>query len=188
MFIQNELWKREQIEEIAPLTWEQLNNRPEWVCELMKILEEEEQYWFRRSHETWLHKGDTNTEFFHRIANGRKRNNTILFLENEDGIIKGGEDLLKYATEYYKNLFGPENSKSIPLDPDCWGEEEKLTSVESEKLCRPFTEEEIKYALFQMEHNKAAGPNSMPIEFFQTCWDIIKSDIVEMFNDFHKQA
>jgi hypothetical protein len=60
--------------------------------------------------------------------------------------------------------------------------------VENEKLCRPFTKEEIKYALFQMEHNKAASPNSMPIEFFQTCWDIIKSDIVEMFNDFHKQA
>ena len=37
-----------------------------------------------------------------------------------------------------------------------------------------------------MEHNKAAGPDSIPIEFFQTCWEIIKEDIVELFDDFHK--
>lgn len=37
-----------------------------------------------------------------------------------------------------------------------------------------------------MEKNKAAGPDSIPIEFYQTCWDIIKQDIIEIFYDFHK--
>lgn len=37
---------------------------------------------------------------------------------------------------------------------------------DNEFLVRPFSEEEIKEALFQMEKNKAAGPDSMPIEFF----------------------
>lgn len=36
-----------------------------------------------------------------------------------------------------------------------------------------------------MEKNKAAGPNKIPIEFYQTCWDIYKNDIVMLFNDFH---
>ena len=36
-----------------------------------------------------------------------------------------------------------------------------------------------------MEKNKAAGPDKIPIEFYQTCWDIIKSDIIELFEDFH---
>jgi hypothetical protein len=54
--------------------------------ELMKILEEEELYWYKRAHEKWLYEGahekwlyegDGNTEFFHRVANGRKRKNTI---------------------------------------------------------------------------------------------------------------
>jgi hypothetical protein len=52
-------------------------------------------------------------------------------------------------------------------------------------LCKPFTVEQIEYALFRMEKNKAAGPDSIPIEFFQTCWAIVKDDIVELFNDFH---
>ena len=37
-----------------------------------------------------------------------------------------------------------------------------------------------------MEKNKAAGPDSIPIEFYQACWKIIKKDIVQLFADFHQ--
>lgn len=37
-----------------------------------------------------------------------------------------------------------------------------------------------------MERNKAPGPNKIPIEFCQCCQDIVKRDIVDLFNDFHK--
>jgi hypothetical protein len=36
----------------------------------------------------------------------------------------------------------------------------KLGNDENENLCRPFTEKEIETASFQMEHNKAAGPDN----------------------------
>lgn len=45
--------------------------------------------------------------------------------------------------------------------------------------------EKIKRALFLTKKNKAAGPDSIPIEFYQASWDIIKEDIVELFNDFY---
>jgi len=32
-----------------------------------------------------------------------------------------------------------------------------------------------------MEKNKAAGPDKIPIEFFQACWSIVKIDVVEEF-------
>ena len=57
---------------------------------------------------------------------------------------------------------------------------------ENDKLSSPFTEDEIKFALFSMEKNKAAGSDKIPIEFYQACWDIIKGDIMELFEDFHK--
>jgi hypothetical protein len=34
--------------------------------------------------------------------------------------------------------------------------------------------EEVKFALFSMAPNKAPGPDNIPIEFYQHCWDIIK--------------
>lgn len=53
------------------------------IRENHKILEEEELYWFQRSHETWLLKGDYNSDFSHEVANGKKRGkNTIYNLED----------------------------------------------------------------------------------------------------------
>ena len=45
--------------------------------------------------------------------------------------------------------------------------------------------EEVKKAVFQMEHNKAPGPDGFPAEFYQTFWDVIQSDLLEMFQDLH---
>jgi hypothetical protein len=36
-----------------------------------------------------------------------------------------------------------------------------------------------------MERNKAAWLDGIPIEFFQACWDFIKSDMIDLFDDFY---
>jgi hypothetical protein len=38
-----------------------------------------------------------------------------------------------------------------------------------------------------MEHNKAPGPDGFPAEFYQHFWDIIKLDLLPLFNDFIKE-
>jgi hypothetical protein len=85
MVLQDKIWKVEQIEECTPLSLDQVANKTKWMGELMTILEEEELYWYKRENETWLYDGDNNTKYFHRIANGRRRKNTIFSLENEEG-------------------------------------------------------------------------------------------------------
>jgi hypothetical protein len=160
--------------------------KSELQCENMRLLEEEDLYWYKRSHEQRLLKNDNNTEFFHRIANGRKRKNTIFSLQGEDGLVEGDENLVSLETKYYKELFGPSTCFNIPLNRDLWGEEEKVSVNENDSLCKPFSEIEVKYALSQMEHNKVVGPDKIHVEFYQACWDIIKSDIMEFFNDLYK--
>lgn len=105
------------------------------------LLEQEETYWLNRSHEQWLLKGDNNTSYFHKIANGRKRKSTIISLENEGLIIKGDENLLNHAIEYYSKLFGPEESHDIHLDSSIQ-ENQHRVSEENSELCRPFSEQE----------------------------------------------
>lgn len=41
--------------------------------ELLKVIDQEEIYWRQRSRTQWLKEGDSNTSYFHRIANGRRR-------------------------------------------------------------------------------------------------------------------
>ena len=115
--MQEELLVLEQFEKEAPLLQDQMQRKSWLISELFKINEEEELYWKQRSHDRLLHEGDIKTEYFHRIANGRKRRNLILKLEDGDRSIEGDSDLLAHATEYYKKLFGPELGNSFPLDP-----------------------------------------------------------------------
>jgi hypothetical protein len=52
-------------------------------------------------------------------------------------------------------------------------------------LTAPYSEDEVMNAIFQMEHNKALGPDGFPAEFYQTFWDTIKIDLLDMFSVLH---
>jgi hypothetical protein len=57
--------------------------------------------------------------------------------------------------------------------------------VENEFLTQPFTHEEVRVAIFQMEHNKALGPDGFPPEFYQVFWPLIRDDLMALFSDFY---
>ena len=120
------------------------------------MLDQEETYWINRCHEQWLLKGDNNTKYFHSIANGRKRKNNVLFLESDGHVIEGDENLLNHATEYYTELFGPADDHNIHIDSSLWNELEQVSEEENQLLIRPFSESEIKEALFQMEKKQSS--------------------------------
>ena len=60
------------------------------------------------------------------------------------------------------------------------------TQLENEILCALFSEQEVKKAVFEMEHNKAPGPNGFPAEFYQFFQETIKGDLMQLFYDFHQ--
>lgn len=62
--------------------------------------------------------------------------------------------MLRHATEYYSDLFGPEENHDIHIDQSIWAELDHVTDAENEELCKPFSELEIKNALDQMEKTK----------------------------------
>jgi hypothetical protein len=51
---------------------------------------------------------------------------------------------------------------------------------------RPFTEEEIRDVMFSMDKNKAPSPDGISIEFYQACREIIKYDMLVVFDYFHQ--
>ena len=71
--MQDELLGLEQLEEDTLLSLEQMLRKSQLIQSLMKINEVEELYWAKRSHTKWLLEGESNTEFFHRVANGIRR-------------------------------------------------------------------------------------------------------------------
>lgn len=167
--LQEELVSLECLEELGFLTSNQWQRKAWIISECMKLLEEEEVYWYNRSHQNWLLHGDHSSKYFHRVPSGRKRKNAILSFEHEGVAIEGDENLLAHATAYYSDLFGPAPDFNIQLDESIWDGSAHISETENEQLCSPFFETEIWTALSQMEKNKATGPDSIPIEFYQAC-------------------
>ena len=95
----------------------------------------------------------------------------------------GDENLIKHATEYYKSLFGQQDRHDLKLD-GLMGN--RLNDEDVEMLLAPFDFEEIKEVVFSMKHFKAAGPDGLPVGFYQDFWEIIKLDLKEMFDVFHR--
>jgi hypothetical protein len=153
--------------------------------QLTKLLREEEIYWLQRSKETKLLQGDDNTKYFHLLANGRYRKTKIIQLEQEEGIIVGDANLKDYITDYYKRLFGPHLQNSFSLDETLRHDIPQVSEEENELLVAPFSEEEVKMAVFDMEHNKAPGPDGFPAEFYQFFWDVVKHDLMGLFYEFY---
>jgi hypothetical protein len=101
------------------------------------------------------------------IANGKHRKKRIFFLDQDEGKIEGVEALKTYITSFYRKLFGPPEENSFSLDESIIGDMAQVSQAENDFLTAPFSEEEVKEAIFAMEHNKAPGPDGFPAEFYQ---------------------
>jgi hypothetical protein len=64
-----------------------------------------------------------------------------------------------------------------------WFEEEKLTNDDIVDLDRRFTKEKVRNIVFSMEQDEAPILDGIPIKFYQACWDIVKSDMLNVLND-----
>jgi hypothetical protein len=95
------------------------------------------------------------------------------------------DNIKSYITNYYKNLFGAPEEGNFSLDETLTDDIPQVSSEENDLLKAEHSEDEVRKAIFQMEHNKAPGPNGFPAEFYQTFWDTIKGDLLGLFGYLH---
>jgi hypothetical protein len=159
--IVGELEELEKIEEESKLSEVQIRRTSQIQRELLHILDNEESFRQQRSRKNGCCRViatlPSSTESLMVVIEKR----TIFSLKNGDEVIQGDTDLLKHATNFYKNLFGPASDVGVRLDADIWSDAD------------------------QMEQDKGVGPDGIPTEFYQISWEVIKKDMVDAFNDFH---
>jgi hypothetical protein len=110
---------------------------------LEKILDIKEVKARQWSRDRNVKEGDRNTKYFHAVANQRKRKTTIYDIEGPEGAVNSTEDIIKVATQYYKDLFKFEPRPNINISSNFFSEGEKVTEEENALLEEKFTVEEI---------------------------------------------
>lgn len=142
---------------------------------LNKALEEEEIYWKQRSRENWLKWGDKNTRWFHKKASMRRQKNFIHGIKNTNGVWASNPEHIKDSfVEYFSQIFKSTSVCSQDLNAATHFIPRCVTKEMNNQLLSPFSEEEVRFALFQMFPTKAPGPDGFPALFYQHFWNILK--------------
>lgn len=150
--------------------------------EIDGLLEKEEIMWKQRSRALWLHEGDRNTTYFHKVANGRNRRNQINKITDSTGVIHSKHEEIELVfRHFFEELFTSKGEND--MDEVLSAVETSVTPAMNEVLMKPYSSQEIVEALSQMHPLKSPGPDGMPALFYHKCWDFIKSDLVPVLLD-----
>lgn len=147
-----------------------------WALEEIKLRQ--------RSRDRDIKEGDRNTAYFQAVANQRSRKKEVECLMGPTGLVYDNKGMLNIAVDFYKKLFAKEDKSNVSLGEDFWDNSEKVTSEENDLLQARFSEEEIKEALFNCYAEGAPSPDGLSFIFYQKFWDLIKTDLLNLFHDF----
>ncbi|XP_026420503.1 uncharacterized protein LOC113316559 [Papaver somniferum] len=158
-------------EENVALTQTQLEERTTLLTSLNNVKITRARMAFQRAKVKGFKDGDKNTQYFHKIANGKRQKNCITKME-VDGLDLFNQKIIKMEIhQYYSSLFtgnsdiSPSfdymNFRTVDTTQQCWVE-------------RPFEEDEVVNAIKICGANKDPGPDGYNLEFYKACWSILR--------------
>ncbi|RVW90756.1 Transposon TX1 uncharacterized 149 kDa protein [Vitis vinifera] len=184
--ILNDLANFDAIEQEGGLNPDLLSQRASRKGELEELILREEIHWRQKAKVKWVKEGDCNSKFYYKVANGRRNRKYIKELENERGLVlKNAESITEEILHYFEKLYTNPTGESWGVEGLDWS---PISEESALRLDFPFTEEEISKAIFQLDRDKAPGPDGFTIAVFQECWDVIKEDLVRVFAEFHRSG
>jgi hypothetical protein len=144
----------------------------------------EEIHWRQKSRALWLKEGDSNTRYFHKMANSHRRYNRVETLRIEGVLSNDPNEVKEHIVNFYQNLYTEQSNWRPRMDNQAFS---SIDEEEKAWLEREFEEMEVWEVVKGMEGDKAPGPDGFTMAFFQSCWTVVKNDIMAVFSEFHRR-
>jgi hypothetical protein len=130
----------------------------------------------QRSRVDWLKEGDRNTSFFHARSSVRRSQNRIRVLTDENGVVlEEKEHINANIRGFYTELYEARDNINVQVVLN--SVLVKVTNMMNSRLCRPFEENEVEKALFDMKPSKAPRVDGFTASFFQKHCQLVKDDV-----------
>ena len=178
---QKELESHQHAMDSIPITSTTISKESELQKVYFKACRVEEEFWRQKSRSMWLKSGDKNTSYFHKQAEYRKSYKAVNEINFHGSLIKEPEEIKKAAYLTFKDLFSaPEDAPLNPSDHPFDLIPPLIHEADNLLLSAPISLKDLKMALFRMKPDSAPGPDGFTANFFTSCWDIIKLDLLRM--------
>jgi hypothetical protein len=83
----------EVLAEVRPLSTKEIELKSQLSAEIAKLLREEELKWYQRSKGQFILEEESNTRYFHSVANGRHRKKRIHSLVQDEESVRENETI-----------------------------------------------------------------------------------------------
>lgn len=114
----------------------------------------------------WLREGDANSSYFHDMIKGRVSKNRISEIKDKQGNSFQGNNVVACFVTHFEEFFKEDNAIYPIDDPDSLFSK-KLDAETAMGLIGDVTDVEIKTALFDIDDDKASGPDGYTSKFFK---------------------
>ena len=110
----------------------------------------------QRAKVRWLSEDDSNTHYFHNVVHERCHSNNLFSVSDVNGNMVYDDDVPLAFIDHLKSFMGSRDTNLEPNMPqDLY--HSRLSLSDAIHMVRPITDDEIKYAMFQIGNNKALG-------------------------------
>lgn len=152
--------------------------------ELNPALDTEEAFFKQKARVSWLKDGDHNTQYFHATLTEIRARKTRWRIKDESGTMLTGKVNIKRQAELdFIKIVGTASRveslfQSAPL----------LSDAHIKSLIKEVTAKKVEQVVKNMDPDKAPGPDGFNAYFFQSCWDIVKEDLVKAITNLFKEV
>jgi hypothetical protein len=175
----------EALAEVRPLSTQEIELKSQSNVAIASLLHEEELKWYQRSKSKFILEGDSNTNTSI-VSPMSSIGRTVFVLYSRMKVqLRGTTTSRLILLIYYKNLFRAPQDENFFMDETRIDDIPQVSIEENDLLTTVYSKEEVRKAIFQMEQNKAQGSDGFPAEFYQTFWETMKSDLLDLFSCLH---
>lgn len=172
-------------QESRPLSADEVQLRHDLKIRLLGLAVLERNRRRQASRVNHIRAGDACTRFFHLRMATRRRRQYIPSIRKHDGTYVWTHDEKQAVLqEYFENLMGKKEHRTRSMQWSALHISE-LQQVPGLELDRLFSEQEIEQAVHNLPKGKAPGLDGFTNDFYGSCWEIIKTDLVNAFNAFY---
>ncbi|XP_050217914.1 uncharacterized protein LOC126668778 [Mercurialis annua] len=183
--VQQQITNLEQVADVRILSDLEKSSLATLHSQLFDITRHLKLIWLQKSRLNWSLLGDKNTSFFHLAATVHAKNNQISEVVVDNICYTTPFDIKKNVSGFYQNLYKRTSPLQFSLSFLTF---KKLTADDAANMITGFDLEEIHSALCNCDSNKAPGPDGFNLFFYKQAWEIIKTDLFNLFQEFHRSS
>jgi hypothetical protein len=140
---------------------------------------------WQQSRSLWLKEGDANSKYFHSVLTSRRRGNAISVIQVDGATLEGVVPIRQAVFSHFARHF-----KALNVErPGCENLNfRQLTLLQSGGLTKPFSEAEVKAAVWDCDNYKSPGPDEINFGFYKDFWEDLRADVMRFISEFHQNG